>query len=102
MAYNYSNPRKELTIKDWPWARAKTTAHFTVEVDPKRGERAVRVVIDPKTGRPAAAKKLTYAREMVIVDGDGRQNLHRAFEHVRPYHDHLRRYEVSARGYPCR
>lgn len=30
----------------------------------------MRVVIDPKTGRPAAPKKLTYAREMVIVDGD--------------------------------
>jgi hypothetical protein len=39
------------------------TATFSIETDPKRGQRAVRVT----TGAP---KKLAFARQMRIVDGD--------------------------------
>jgi hypothetical protein len=59
----YSNPRMAATIENWPHGSQRVTAWFTIESDPKRGERAVRVT----TGAP---KKLTYARKMRIVDGD--------------------------------
>lgn len=59
----YSNPRTYALIPDWPSGGHRVTATFTIEVDPKRGERAVRVT----TGAP---KKLTFARKMRIVDGD--------------------------------
>lgn len=58
----YGNPRMQATIENWPHGSQRVTAIFTIEVD-KRGERAVRVT----TGAP---KKLTYARQMRIVDGD--------------------------------
>lgn len=62
----YSNPRMQATIENWPSGTQRVTAHFSIECDPKRGERAVRVT----TGAP---KKLTFARKMRIVDGaDGR------------------------------
>lgn len=60
---NYSNPRMAATIADWPHGSQRVTAQFSIEQDPKRGERAVRVT----TGAP---KKLTFARKMRIVDGD--------------------------------
>lgn len=59
----YSNPRTSATIENWPSGSKRVTAHFSIETDPKRGERAVRVT----TGAP---KKLTFARKMRIVDGD--------------------------------
>jgi hypothetical protein len=62
----YSNPRMLAKIENWPNGGHRVTAHFSIETDAKRGERAVRVT----TGAP---KKLTYARKMRIVDGeDGR------------------------------
>lgn len=64
--HKYSNPRMSATIENWPNGGHRVTAQFSIEVDPKRGERAVRVT----TGAP---KKLTFARKMRIVDGaDGR------------------------------
>lgn len=59
----YSNPRMQKTISDWPSGSRRVTAAFYVEVDPKRGERGVRVT----TGAP---KKTTYAPKVRIVDGD--------------------------------
>jgi hypothetical protein len=59
----YSNPRMSATVENWPSGKRHVTAHFLIEVDPKRGERAVRIT----TGAP---KKLTYARKARIVDGD--------------------------------
>lgn len=70
MSKIYSNPRQTAVIENWPYGSMRTTATFTIESDPKRGERAVRVTIDPKTGRPTAPKKLTFAKRMRIVDGD--------------------------------
>jgi hypothetical protein len=66
----YSNPRLTAEFTNWPYGALRTTATFSVEKTPGRGERAVRVTIDPKTGRPTAPKKLTYARKVRIVDGD--------------------------------
>lgn len=66
----YSNPRMEATIKDWPTGNTRTTAIFKIEQHRTRGERATRVTINPKTGRPNAPKVLTYATHMRIVDGD--------------------------------
>jgi hypothetical protein len=61
----YSNPRKEVTIENWPSGGQIVTANFSVEVN-KKGERGVRQT----TGKP---KKLTYARKVVFADGsDGR------------------------------
>jgi hypothetical protein len=59
---NYSNPRMEATINNWPSGRQTVTANFYVEAA-KRGQRGVRVT----TGQP---KKLTCARAVRIVDGD--------------------------------
>jgi hypothetical protein len=50
-------------IENWPHGSQRVTATFSIETDPKRGQRAVRVT----TGAP---KKLTFARQMRIVDGD--------------------------------
>lgn len=60
---NYSNPRMSAVIENWPNGSKRVTATFSIEQDPKRGERAVRVT----TGKPV---KLTYARKARIVDGD--------------------------------
>ena len=66
----YSNPRKSVTINDWPYSHNKrTTATFTVE-EGKGKERAVRVTVNPKTGRINAPKKTTFARKVLFVDGD--------------------------------
>lgn len=67
----YSNPRTEAVFTDWPIGRLqRTTARFWIESDPKHGERGMRTTINPKTGRPSAPKKLTYASKARIVDGD--------------------------------
>ena len=60
---SYSNPRLSATIENWPSGSKRVTAVFSIESDPKRGERAVRVT----TGAPV---KITFARRMRIVDGD--------------------------------
>ena len=59
----YSNPRTEATIKDWPSGSKRVDARFYVESKPKFGERAVRVT----TGAP---KNGGYAAIVRIVDGD--------------------------------
>ena len=66
----YSNPRIYTVIDRWPSGTRRTTATFFIETHPTRGERAVRVTIDPKTGRENAPKALTYAKQVRIVDGD--------------------------------
>jgi hypothetical protein len=64
--HRYSNPRMEATIDNWPHGSKRVTAKFHIEIDTKRGQRAVRIT----TGAP---KKLTFAKQMRIVDGaDGR------------------------------
>ena len=71
---NYSNPRMAVEINNWPFGRQKTTANFSVEKCPRTGrERAVRVTVNPKTGKPCTPKKQTYAKRVRFVDGsDGR------------------------------
>jgi hypothetical protein len=59
----YSNPRLNAIIDNWPHGAQRVTAIFSIERDPRRGERATRTT----TG---ATKKLTFARKMRIVDGD--------------------------------
>jgi hypothetical protein len=59
----YSNPRIAATIENWPHGGKRVTAQFYIEEHPTRGQRAVRVT----TGAP---KKLTFAKQMRIVDGD--------------------------------
>jgi hypothetical protein len=69
----YSNPETSKTIHNWPFGRDRATALFYVEVDPKRGQRAVRETIDPLTGKRFSPKKLTYAKRVRFVDGsDGK------------------------------
>jgi hypothetical protein len=69
----YSNPRKSATFTDWPYGQLRTTCTFEIEKDGKRGERATRVTINPKTNEPSAPKLLTFAARQLIVDGsDGR------------------------------
>ena len=69
---NYSNPRTEFTVDNWPYGRFKTTATFTIEAV-KGKERAARVTVNPKNGRVNKPKKTTYSHKARIVDGsDGR------------------------------
>ena len=63
MTHQYSNPRLHAVIDDWPNGGKRVRATFPIEEHPKRGQRAVRVT----TGAP---KKLTFAKQMRIVDGD--------------------------------
>jgi hypothetical protein len=59
------------SISDWPYGRdLRTTATFTIETHPTRGQRGTRTTIDPKTGRTSKPKTLTFARQARIVDGD--------------------------------
>jgi hypothetical protein len=70
----YSNPQMAREICGWPLGRHdRAIARFTVETHPKRGQRAVRVITDPLTGKTFAPKALTYNKRVRIVDGsDGR------------------------------
>jgi hypothetical protein len=61
--HKYTNPRMSAVIENWPHGSQRVTATFSIETHPTRGQRAVRVT----TGAP---KKLTFARQMRIVDGD--------------------------------
>ena len=63
MKHTYSNPRMNAVIENWPSGGERVTATFTIETHPTRGQRAIRTT----TGAP---KKLTYAKQMRIVDGD--------------------------------
>src|SRR5882672_4282353 len=65
----YSNPRMTAVIEGWPYGRFQTTARFHIETNGNK-QRAVRITVDPKTGRDTAPKKLTYANKARIVDGD--------------------------------
>ena len=69
---NYTNARKELTVNDWPYGSKRTTAIFSIETG--RGkERAVRITVNPKTGRENKPKKTTFSQKTRIVDGsDGK------------------------------
>jgi hypothetical protein len=66
----YSNPRMEATVGNWPTGSLRTTAHFWIESHPKHGQRGMRTTDHPKTGKPSAHKALTFARQARIVDGD--------------------------------
>ena len=63
MNHTYSNPRMNAVIENWPSGSKRVTATFSIETHPTRGQRAIRTT----TGAP---KKLTYAKQMRIVDGD--------------------------------
>jgi len=72
MSLTYSNPRKSFTTDSWPYGSKRTTATFTIETG-KKGERASRVTVNPKTGRINKPKTTTYSTKARIVDGsDGR------------------------------
>ena len=58
----YSNARRKAEIPDWPHGQQRVTARFWIEGKEGR-ERACRQT----TGK---VKKLTFARRMMIVDGD--------------------------------
>ena len=66
----YTNPRMSAVIDGWPIGQLRTTARFSVEYKAGKGERGVRVLDNPKGGKPFAPKKLTYASKVRIVDGD--------------------------------
>lgn len=69
----YTNPRTSAVIEGWPWGqKLRTTARFFIEAN-KYGERAGRILVDPRSGRDCAPKFTTYAKAARIVDGsDGR------------------------------
>ena len=71
MTMQYTNPRKECQINDWPYGNKRVKCKFFIE-EAKGKQRAVRTTENPKGGwnKP---KKLTYAIKSLIVDGsDGK------------------------------
>jgi hypothetical protein len=79
---NYSNPRLEAVIDNWPIGAKRTTATFRIEAKKGKGERATRFTIDPKTGWPSATKVITFSKLARIVDGDdGRTYIARLTEY---------------------
>jgi hypothetical protein len=70
----YSNPETARNVEGWPFGSdLRTTAHFYVETDPKRGQRAVRRTIDPRDGTLSKPKKGTYSPRVRIMTGsDGK------------------------------
>lgn len=68
----YTNPRKSVTIEDWPYGQQRTKVTFEIDAN-NRGERCIRTTINPKTGRPTKPKAATYSPLVRLVDGsDGR------------------------------
>ncbi len=65
----YSNPRMHAQFDDWPSGRHRVTAIFAIEQS-NRGERALRITSNPKTGKFNKPKKTTYAVKARIVDGE--------------------------------
>lgn len=70
MKTKYSNLRTIAEFDNWPNGPVKTRCSFKVERNPKLGERVVRITINPKTGRPNAPRRDTYAKFARIADGD--------------------------------
>ncbi len=76
MALTYSNPRIAATIENWPYSSVhfqkvkRTTAHFNIETHQTRGQRGVRIVVNPDTGANNRPKKLKYVEQAKIVDGN--------------------------------
>lgn len=70
---NYSNPRLEAIITDWPIGGNKRgTATFRVEHRAGHGERATRTTTDPATGRTSKPRTTTYAVKVrLVTDDDG-------------------------------
>lgn len=66
---NYTNARHEAHFTDWPHGSLRTSCTFKVETV-KGKQRASRVTVDPKTGRPSKPKTTTYAPRVAIMDGD--------------------------------
>ncbi len=64
----YTNPRKEASIDNWPYGNKRVNCKFIVEYKGGK-ERAVRITTKP-TGGENKPKKLTYANRVLIVDGD--------------------------------
>ena len=68
-----SNPRGEAIIEDWPIGRQRCRARFTVERDPKRGQRVARETENKARTGWNAPKRSTYSTSAAIVDGfDGK------------------------------
>jgi len=65
---NYTNPRKEVVIKDWPYGNKRVKCKFYIE-DSKGKQRACRATINPDTNDWNRPKKLTYARKVLFVIG---------------------------------
>ncbi len=65
----YTNPRKEVVIKDWPYGNKRVKCKFYIE-DSKGKQRACRKTVKPGTDTWNKPKKLTYARKVLFVDGD--------------------------------
>jgi len=65
----YTNPVKHLEIDNWPYGSQCTHAVFSIESG-KKGERAVRSTINPKTGQPNKPKKTTFSKLARIVTGE--------------------------------
>jgi hypothetical protein len=60
-----------VAIADWPYGRdTRTTAQFEVVRDARRGERVVRLTLNPSTQRWNKPKYTTYGATARIVEGD--------------------------------
>lgn len=67
---NYSNPKRQLTVENWPGGMERVTAIFTVEaLQHRQAERVSRITRSP-SGKESRPKLTTYALKVAIVSGD--------------------------------
>lgn len=65
----YSNPQTTMSFDDWPYGNKRTGCVFTIQHS-KGMERAIRITVNPKTGRPNKPKTTTYTVRTMFVTGD--------------------------------
>ncbi len=64
--FNHTSQQTAYEIKDYPYGRLRTSMFVWIESEPKKGDRVVRMTINPKNGRKNAPKKSTYSALYVL------------------------------------
>jgi len=67
----YVPTTEKVEVKNYPYGRLRTSMFFSIEFKPRRGFRAVRQSINPKTGQLNKPKKSTYSKICLLDNTDG-------------------------------
>lgn len=82
----YSNPRTEALIEDWPFGKKTCKARFEVQKHPRFGQRVARYTENKTRTGWNSPKCSTYTSKVAILDGsDGRTYIgmyHDMYDHI--------------------